>query len=878
VLVTVGQPSIWSLEQAHYLLARIRERNLGLRNKSLDESDLDPNSINATRIDAERSLLNFGVSFDQGLGLTNKLNRQNLEFEQNRRQELFAQRSGLFSEKSRLLAHRGRVTAELNNLEDTKANEDLIAEKKREINATNAQIDATTAQIDNLTAELTAVGTGSSALSSPSPTAGPGALPAKTDEIAKKIFDDFEADAAKNPHLTASTKLDNYIQMQYELLAKQLTLLRDEVGPRERLIFLELPTSIYANPGGDEMSAISRWKVSGYYVQNKFANVREGLTLQSQHLERNLSQSQNRSIQDQLKLQRTHDVQLRGINEQLARTEADYNDERAEALRLGLYWPFQNVDDKCQYYSNQETGRVLDLIPRQSSLNVSDIKEITKEHGFKFLFSLLIGIGGSVDYQNRKDHFEQFQQQEVYASGFGKGTNTFGWIFNPAPGTKRLVPGIRTTYAVLVIPRNATKIRLSADGNEFNTKGGLENDSWNVDIPGSQATTVCPPSSPAPDSSPSTTTSTSSTSANNGAHATANNTSASPTNSTLSVTLDVPDGPNSEGFFVNRIDYPKVNVDTASVVVLTGTFSNQTGVLVNGIPLAHTVGLANPLLDSEKGTNPSSLGVADSTVKGYYEVINRNQLIMSFLMPSGFRGTPKIALISPTRARSLNDLILNINGTPYSRLDDEFRVGAKPDDPAMSISDVQISPQYSSNTTAGFFPTDVNLTLTGQQSSTSLSFLFNATQCSRTSSSCKLTRLGDRFYHLTVELRFNLEKISFTVIQGKDVSTRQLDNPLFVQAVESSREYEVGEPENATDDFAAITFEGRRINDLHATSETATDLKWKSRSNSQGVLLVGRLSAGLNVVQLTDSVTNTAVTSIVIRRLPPASPKPPKEK
>jgi hypothetical protein len=29
--VEPGTPNIWSLEQAHYLLARIRERNLGLR-------------------------------------------------------------------------------------------------------------------------------------------------------------------------------------------------------------------------------------------------------------------------------------------------------------------------------------------------------------------------------------------------------------------------------------------------------------------------------------------------------------------------------------------------------------------------------------------------------------------------------------------------------------------------------------------------------------------------------------------------------------------------------------------------------------------------------------------------------------------------------
>ena len=49
------------------------------------------------------------------------------------------------------------------------------------------------------------------------------------DRLGKAITENFTKDVAKNPRLAATVKLDNYIQMQYELLAKQLTLLRDEV-------------------------------------------------------------------------------------------------------------------------------------------------------------------------------------------------------------------------------------------------------------------------------------------------------------------------------------------------------------------------------------------------------------------------------------------------------------------------------------------------------------------------------------------------------------------------------------------------------------------------------------------------------------------------
>jgi hypothetical protein len=58
--------------------------------------------------------------------------------------------------------------------------------------------------------------------------------------------------------------LDNHIQMQYELIAKQLTLLRDEVGPGERLVFLELPHSIYTTPGkAEEKLAQVWWHIDG---------------------------------------------------------------------------------------------------------------------------------------------------------------------------------------------------------------------------------------------------------------------------------------------------------------------------------------------------------------------------------------------------------------------------------------------------------------------------------------------------------------------------------------------------------------------------------------------------------------------------------------
>ncbi|HKU75698.1 MAG TPA: hypothetical protein VJR02_17430 [Pyrinomonadaceae bacterium] len=53
--------------------------------------------------------------------------------------------------------------------------------------------------------------------------------------------------------------------MQYENFAKQLTLLRDELGPGERLLFLEMPQTInVAHHEANDKWAQSWWKIAGY--------------------------------------------------------------------------------------------------------------------------------------------------------------------------------------------------------------------------------------------------------------------------------------------------------------------------------------------------------------------------------------------------------------------------------------------------------------------------------------------------------------------------------------------------------------------------------------------------------------------------------------
>jgi hypothetical protein len=52
IIVNADQPNVWTLEQAHYLLAQMHRRTLDLKAISLEE--LDPNEIAGLRFDVMR--------------------------------------------------------------------------------------------------------------------------------------------------------------------------------------------------------------------------------------------------------------------------------------------------------------------------------------------------------------------------------------------------------------------------------------------------------------------------------------------------------------------------------------------------------------------------------------------------------------------------------------------------------------------------------------------------------------------------------------------------------------------------------------------------------------------------------------------------------
>ena len=822
VVVSFGQPNIWSLDQAHYLLARMHMLNLDLQAKTLTANELDPNLTHGTRIEILKQLLQISAQFDQGAAFQNRRLVENAQFNDTRRRDLITHRSAL---RDRSLV----LTGEISDLEidrarldaDKSATQEQKDLKDAEIKSKNKELAQVKELISQDTAELGTAAQASStpvdANALPSPTQLPSSV---LDALVKEGAQDL-IKAAQDPKLNATTKLDNTIQLQYEIVAKQLTLLRDEVGPGERLVFLELPQSIYTTPGdGDEKMAQSWWHVNGYTrtdpllrllmqlleielrwqkikqvqafqdrvaqliaydcnpapslppeckkdEQNKTRDcepekVDDALTrlfkgLKCEHetarkaaltdiyreansLFARVEQNGARDTSEQIDLIRkmivlskrreTNQDKDKDKNKDATVNDAPQIDARLvdkeklikstsstieearrnkidelknmllmvlsredplsppsaqelENEKFKLAWeafekflkelkddksigfekamefirldekPGTNADGDFDVSSlPRRTVRTVDIIPRQSSLNVNDIQETVKQTGILAGFKFLFGFAGSLNFQRQREQFEQFLHQELYASGFGKGSRDFGWTFGAVPGTKRVAPGVRTTYAALIVPDDAESVVLSARGCYFPSKNfqpldyqDTAHSDWGQEQRFRRSN--C--------------------------------------GDEENYVLTIPGGGDVSNFWVTNIDYEdgRKGGDFITVSVRGNNFSSQMGVLVDGVPLFPTIGLAQmhlmPRKDGANGTDPpplaSDCASAQKTdpqkICGRYERIDARQIVFSFRMPDSYTGTPTITLIAPGKSVDLNGLPnVRINGRPNMTLRD----------------------------------------------------------------------------------------------------------------------------------------------------------------------------------------------------------------
>jgi len=744
IVITADQPNIWTLEQAHYLLAQMHRRNLDLKAASVGE--LDANAINGVNVDALKTVLAASAEFDQSIGVNNRMLKDEKAFNTSRKRQLIERRANLEDQSLALTKQIAEVKIKQVHTKDEQEKKDLQAEID-ELTVVQAMVKEQITQTNDQLTALPATDKDFSSVGATVPEASAsGTYESVFKDTAKAVIDQFN----NGPKLNASLRLDNYLQMEYEILSKQLTLLRDEVGPGERLIFMEIPQSVNVSYGqSNQKWAQSWWRVAAYSrcvlyddfrqtrvpcnrilngrnpqsaknematwevasmvrnsvgvpdpaeneltvndIESKWAiesyfsyesPLRDRLFPYLKSTSRDIikaynPEKNNSMVPGTAEWRALRDDMLRVLNSFIRnQILQDFSPEestwaRANSManqtelstnssifrRLFLEEEFGWIKPKKQSLQhveelnptasgntpavgNQFTSdaenrsvRVVDLFPRQSSLNVNDLKLTNNTFSAKFLFNLLSGWGGGASYERERERYSQFVQQELYASAFGKGGREFGWTFNPMPGTDRLLSGVRTTYAILIVPDDASSIVLESRGCFFPRSASQPS---NFDD-GSINDRLTP---------------------NRGYCSGARK-----------FIVPIPDGGKSNVHFgVTALNYRNVNKGERSVVTIIGeNLSSQVGVLVNGIPLTQSLGLGQPFIRDDSGVGrETKTEVSAAKVKGTFERIDQTQIVATIEMDKDYEGTPTITLVAPGTAWELNSQEgLIVNGTAY---------------------------------------------------------------------------------------------------------------------------------------------------------------------------------------------------------------------
>ena len=302
--------------------------------------------------------------------------------------------------------------------------------------------------------------------------------------------------------------------------------------------------------------------------------------------------------------------------------------------------------------------RTIEMIPRQSSFNVNDVKVRNRSGALNVIASFLIGLGANLNYQRQRERYSQFVQQELYAAAFGKGSREFGWTFTSMPGTDRLVSGLRTTYAIVIVPEEATSILLQSTGCGFDRKAAQ---------PENFAKAV-----------------------GNDWSSKQRNRCSDQKNFVVTIPGGGPGGVNN--FSVDELSFKPVKKGKRIIVTIRGSnFPPQIGILINGVSLPASIGLAQDFIrdDSDVGSKVRK-EMAKQTVRGGFERVNSNQLVVAFEMAKPENGTPTITLITPSRATDINHFPLEINGRPNISLNNSiWMFGVKPAS-TFKIKDVQV--------------------------------------------------------------------------------------------------------------------------------------------------------------------------------------------
>jgi hypothetical protein len=99
------------------------------------------------------------------------------------------------------------------------------------------------------------------------------------------------------------------------------------------------------------------------------------------------------------------------------------------------------------------TPVVVDVFPRIAAVNITNTKYRDTSLGLSSLFSLFT-FGLNAAYNREHLRVSQLLGQSAYITGHGIGQGQFGWLFGMSLDDDSISPGLRSTFALLDVPKN----------------------------------------------------------------------------------------------------------------------------------------------------------------------------------------------------------------------------------------------------------------------------------------------------------------------------------------------------------------------------------------------------------------------------------------
>jgi hypothetical protein len=386
--ISLAQPKVWQSERVASLLDGLLRDVEGVSLSDLTQ--LSPNAQNAAAVRFVQSALEVSAQFDQAALVNNRANLQNADV----RKQTEAQQVAIYRQQTDATAtyaqaltdRRAQLTQELfaTNavINEIQPRQDAKATTKDE----DAQLVEAQSRAKLLTLELTDVNAripaalAAPTLTTPTVQNTTGTIPASLGtgqpfgDVLKALPDDVQkslSSALKSPTYPATKQLDNFITLLQERMAREISVLQDDVmrDASRAAYLLQFDNGLYPSKRGD----------------NYMARV---------------------------------------------------------AYELDC--------PECQVYS---------VYPSASSYNVVNYQGASRRRTLGGSLLSIVGLGISAAYRRQEDALQGNLVQSVYVSGF-QSRSRFGWYFNAPPFDQYVTPGIRSTFAIVSVPRDKPCLRV----------------------------------------------------------------------------------------------------------------------------------------------------------------------------------------------------------------------------------------------------------------------------------------------------------------------------------------------------------------------------------------------------------------------------------